>query len=121
MGLIEEHEGYALPNVRPILRELRRRIQALGKDVAEGETKQQRVRYSVVRIFAELKVQKKCVLVRFFDMGIPDPKGEVRHIPYAAKQNWQHDKEVRVRDVASVDYAMRFIEASYRSSLTRMP
>ena len=121
MTSFDEHLEYAEPHVRPILQELRQRILALDpKKIQEGITEQKRIRYSVNRIFAEVKVQKKLVLIRFFDMGLSDPEKLVRHIPYAASQGWQHDKEIRIDSMNLVDYAMQFVEASYRSAFTRM-
>lgn len=66
-----------------------------------------------------MKVQKKAILVRFFGMNVEDPKHLVTEIPKS--HGWQHDKEIRVESLEFVDYAMRFIEASYRSSLTNSP
>jgi hypothetical protein len=72
-----------------------------------------------LRQSGEVKVQKKLILVRFFDVGIPDPKNMVTHIPYAKKQNWRHDKEIRIDSLELVDYVMKFVEASYQSPRTR--
>lgn len=76
-------------------------------------TKHQRVAYSVERIFAEVKIQKKKILVRFFDTGVADPKNLVTEVP--ASHQWQHNKEIALDDPGLADYAMRFIEPSYRS------
>jgi predicted transport protein len=99
---------------------LQKRIKALDPrgGITEKSTPAQRVVYSVDRIFAEVKIQKRKILIRFFDMGVPDPLKLVRHIPYAKKQNWQHDKEIRIDSSKNVDYAMRFID---RSHLTHSP
>jgi predicted transport protein len=118
----EDHVAYADPSVRPVLRELRMRIKALdqnGRKITEQVTIHQRVAYSVARIFAELKVQKKRILVRFFGMNVPDPKNLVTKIP--ATHGWQHDKQIAVDSLDLIDYVMTFIEASYRSRLTTMP
>ncbi len=64
----EDHVAYTESALRPVLRELRRRILALGR-MEENVTLAQRITYSVARIFAEVKVQKKRILVRVFDMG----------------------------------------------------
>jgi hypothetical protein len=77
----DDHVAYAEPPIQPILRELRTRILALGPLVAENVTAAQRVAYSVARVFVEVKVQKKRVLVRFFGMGLPDPRAVVTDIP----------------------------------------
>jgi hypothetical protein len=84
-----------------------------------GSKRRQRIAYSVARVFAEIKVRKRKVLVRVFDMGVPDPRGIVADIP--AKHNWQHQKEIPIDSLELVDYAMPFVAASYRSSLTRSP
>jgi len=68
------------------------------------------------RIFAEVKVYKKLILVRFVDLSVPDPKKIVEHISYAKKHNWKLGNEIRVNSIQLVDYAMPFIEASYRDS-----
>jgi predicted transport protein len=79
----------------------------------------QRIAYSVTRVFAEVKVQKKRVLVRIFDTGSPDPKNLVADIPET--HGWQHQKEIPIDRVELVDYAMTFVTASYRSSLQDEP
>ena len=118
----EDHVAYVEAPLRPVLRELRKRIVALGQTgagkITEQVTKHQRVAYSVNRIFAELKVQKKRILVRFFGMGVPDPKNIVTGIP--ATHRWQHDKEIAIQNLELLDYGMPFIEASYHSHLTTM-
>ncbi|RMF11517.1 MAG: hypothetical protein D6763_02905 [Alphaproteobacteria bacterium] len=110
----EEHVSYTDPTIKPILRELRQRILALGPDIRENVTKQQRVAYSVNRIFVEVKVQKKRVLVRFFGRGLPDPKNRVTNIPQT--HGWTHNKEIAIANSDSLEYAMPFIKASYHSS-----
>jgi len=118
----EDHVAYPEAPLRPVLRELRRRIVALektgGRKITEQVTKHQRVAYSVNRIFAELKVQKKQILVRFFGMSVPDPKNIVTSIP--ATHRWQHDREIAVQNLELLDYGMPFIQASYHSHLTTM-
>ncbi|MCZ4088754.1 DGQHR domain-containing protein [Sinorhizobium psoraleae] len=57
-------------------------------------------------------MQKGCVLVRFFDRRIPDPERRVRHIEHARKNGWRHDKEIRLYELNTVEYAMPFISAS---------
>ena len=52
-------------------------------------------------------------------MRTPDPRRMVRHISYAQEHNWQDDKEIRIDRPELVDYAMIFIEASYRGCLTK--
>jgi predicted transport protein len=121
MMSFNDHLNFADPPIRPVLLELQRRTTALGPRVEEKVTDQRRITYSVARIFSEVKVQKKAILVRFFDMGLVDPRNLVRHIPYAQKQNWQHDKEIRVDNLGLVDYVMRFVEAAYNSRLTNSP
>jgi len=122
MVSINDHLAYADPPIRPTLLELQKRITALDpRKISENPTEQRRITYSVARIFAEVKVQKTKILVGFFDMGVSDPMKLVRHIPYAKNQNWQHDKEIRIDSLKAVDYAMRFVEASYRSHLTNSP
>jgi predicted transport protein len=118
MVSFEDHEKYTDATLRPVLRKLRERILALGR-MDENPTPAQRIAYSVGRIFAEVKVQKKRILVRVFDMGVADPKGIVTNIPGTHK--WQHQKQIPIDSVGLVDYAMPFIEASYRSSLTKNP
>ena len=118
----EDHVAYVDAPLRPVLRELRKRIAALdktgGRKMTEQVTKHQRVAYSVNRIFAEVKVQKKRILVRFFGMRIPDPKNIVTRIP--ATHRWQHDREIAITNLGLLDYAMPFIEDSYHSHLTTM-
>lgn len=63
----EDHVDYADPTIRPFLLELRARIKSFdgGKGkIKEKMTKHQRVAYRVAQIFAEVKVQKKRILVR---------------------------------------------------------
>ena len=115
----DDHVAYTEPAIRPVLRELRTRITALDRRVAEKVTMHQRIAYSIARVFAEVKVQKKRVLVRVFDTGKPDPKNIVGDIPKT--HGWQHQKEIPIDRVELVDYAMTFVTASYRSSLQDEP
>ncbi|MCC6982661.1 MAG: hypothetical protein IT535_05275 [Bauldia sp.] len=115
MATFEDHLAWTEPNTRPILLELRKRILEVSPRIIENITKSQRITYSLARIFAEIKVQKKRVLVRFFDAGLADPEGIV--VPIPGTHGWQHDKEVRIERLNQVEYAMRFIEASFRSLL----
>jgi hypothetical protein len=78
-----------------------------------------RIAYSIARVFAEVKVQKKRALVRVFDTGTPDPKHIVGDIPKT--HGWQHQKEIPIDRVELVDYVMTFVTASYRSSLQGEP
>jgi predicted transport protein len=115
----EDHVAYADAPLRPVLRELRRRIYSLGGgEITEKVTRHQRVAYGVNRIFLEVKVQKKRLLLRFFGTKIPDPRNVVTDIPDT--HGWQHDKEMAVEELTSLDYAMPFIVASYNSNLARM-
>jgi predicted transport protein len=119
MALFEDHRSYAEANIRPVLDELRGRITRLSFKVKEKPTRAQRIAYSVARVFAEVKIQKTRILVRVFDMGIPDPRGIVIDIPGTHK--WQHQKEIPINSLELVGYAMPFIVASYKSSLTTSP
>ncbi len=65
------------------------------------------------RDFCEVKVQKKRILVRVFDVDVTDPKGIVTNIP--ATNRWQYQKEIPVDCMELVDYAIRFVVASYHS------
>lgn len=116
MGLIEEHISYADPNLRPVLKRVMDRIKELDERVIERPTPAQRIVYLVDLIFAEVKVQKKCILVRIFDTDTPDPKRQIRHIEHASKNGWQHDKVIRLENLEMVEYAMPFIKASFRAS-----
>jgi predicted transport protein len=119
MASFDDHVAYTQPAIRPVLRELRTRITALDRRIKENVTVHQRIAYSVARVFAEVKVQKKRVLVRVFETGSPDPKNLVVDIP--KKHGWQHQKEIPIDTVELVDYAMTFVAASYRSSLQHQP
>ncbi|WOS65838.1 DGQHR domain-containing protein [Sinorhizobium fredii] len=112
MDLIEDHIAYAEPHIRRILFGLRAAIRGLDPRIIERATPAQRIVYLIDRIFAEVKVQKRCVLVRFFDRGVPDPERKVRHVEHAQKNGWQHDKEIRLYDLNAVDYAVQFISAA---------
>jgi len=110
-----DHLAYAEPPIRPVLAELRKRIMALDRTkrrVKETVTTERRIAYSVASIFAEVKVQKKKILVRFFEMGVSDPKNLVTDI---TKYKWAWPNQIAVDSVTLVDYAMAFVEASYRS------
>lgn len=112
----QDHIAYADPPIQPLLRQLRTRIIGLEqaeRTITERVIKHQRIAYSVDRVFAEVKVQKKRVLVRFFGAGVDDPKNLVTDVP--ATHQWQHDKEIALDSPRLIDYAMRFIELSYRS------
>lgn len=113
MTLVAEHIAYADPRVQPVLLTLLAEIRRLDSRIIERATPAQRIVYLIGCIFAEVKVQKTCVLVRFFDQSIPDPMQRVRHIEHARKNGWRHDKEVRLYELNDVDYAMRFISASF--------
>ncbi|MEX0955028.1 MAG: DGQHR domain-containing protein [Rhizobiaceae bacterium] len=117
MTLIEQHISYAEPELRPVLTELRSRIMQLHAGIVERATAAQRLVYLVDRIFAEVKVQKNRVLVRVFANDTPDPKRLLRHIDHAAKNGWQHDKELHIEDLSALEEGMPFIEASLRVSL----
>lgn len=112
MGLIDDHVAYAEPDIRPVLLGLRSAIRGLDPRIVERATPAQRIVYLIDRIFAEVKVQKGCVLVRFFDRGVPDPERRVRHIEHARKNGWQHDKEIRLYELNTLNYAMQYISAS---------
>ena len=113
----EDHLEYANPPIQPVLVYLRGRIKALGR-MGEKVTKKERIAYDVERDFCEVKVQKERILVRVFDTGLSDPKGIVADI---RRHGWPHEKEVPVNSKDLVDYAIPFIEASYRSSRARQP
>lgn len=119
----EDYVAYTDPAIQPILQELQKRIRSLRPPdnvrIKEKPTKHQRIAYSVSRIFAEVKVQKKRILIRFFGSSLPDPRNLITVIP--ATHKWQHEKEMAVTDRASLDYVMPHIEASYRSHLTTLP
>jgi predicted transport protein len=87
--------------------------------MGEKVTKKQRIAYDVERDFCEVKVQKQRILVRVFDMGVSDPKGIVTDIP--PSNQWVYEKEIPIDSKELVDYAIPFIEASYRSSRARIP
>jgi len=70
-------------------------------------------------VFTEVKVQKKRVLVRFFGTGVADPKNLVTTVPET--HQWQHDKEIALDSPSLLDYAMTFIERSYKSHLATLP
>ncbi|TKB20432.1 MAG: hypothetical protein E5V75_05025 [Mesorhizobium sp.] len=55
----------------------------LDRRIVERATPAQRIVYLVDRIFAEVKVQKKRVLVRVFAADTPDPKRLLHHIGHA--------------------------------------
>ncbi|WP_315924096.1 DGQHR domain-containing protein [Mesorhizobium sp. SP-1A] len=117
MTPVEQHISYAEPQIRPVLTELRSRILRLDGRIVERATSAQRIVYFVDRIFAEVKVQKKRVLVRVFATDTPDPKGLLHHIGHAAKNGWQHDKELHLEDLSAIEDGMSFIEASLQLSL----
>jgi predicted transport protein len=114
----EDHVDYADPPIRPVLRKLRAGILRLGR-MGEKVTREQRIAYENERDFCEVKVQKRQVLVRVFNTGLPDPKGIVTDIPKS--HGWQCEKEIPIDTLELVDYVMPFIEASYRSSRAKMP
>jgi predicted transport protein len=118
----EEHIAYADPEIRPVLRQLRAKLVSLGggtRAVREKVTKHQRVAYSVAQIFAEVKVQKKRILIRFFGTNQADPRRLVTSIPVT--HGWQHDKEIAVSSPDLLDYALPFIDASFRSNRSTLP
>nr|WP_157776560.1 DGQHR domain-containing protein [Nitratireductor aquibiodomus] len=93
----------------------------LDERIVELATPAQRIVYLVDRIFAEVKIQKKRVLVRVFDTATPDPRGLLHHIAHAAKNGWQHDKELHLEDFSNIVEGMPFIEASLRLSVAGIP
>ena len=86
MPSFEDHLNYAEPPIRPVLVYLRGRIKGLGP-MGEKVTSKQRIAYEVERDFCEVKVQKKRILARVFNMGVLDPKGIVTDIPRS--HDWQ--------------------------------
>ena len=77
-SLKRAHVAYADPEIRPALQELRAKLRGLdggAGTISEKVTKHQRVAYSVAQIFAEVKVQKKRVLIRFFGTTCPTLEG----------------------------------------------
>ncbi|MDR6759222.1 putative transport protein [Mycoplana sp. BE70] len=117
MGFLEDHIAYAEPQIRRVLLGIRWRILNLDRRVKERATPAQRIGYHFGRIFAEVKVQKKCVLVRVFDCGVPDPKHLLQHIEYAKKNGWQHDKQIRLQEMQEIAPAMPFVEASLKRAM----
>jgi predicted transport protein len=111
----EDHIAYAEPTVRPILHELRRRVTALGPMIEENVTPAQRITYRLDHDFVEIKVQKKRLLIRVSDNGVPDPLNIAASIPKS--DGWRHDAELAIYAVDLVDYVMPFIAASYRREL----
>ncbi|MBB2832309.1 UNVERIFIED_ORG: hypothetical protein GGD51_002438 [Rhizobium esperanzae] len=89
----------------------------LDRRVKEGATAQKRLTYEIERIFAEVKVWKRYVLVRFYDCPVPDPLQMVRYIDHAQKNGWKHEKEMRLYDIQAIDYLMPFLAASLRKSM----
>jgi predicted transport protein len=88
--------------------------------MGEKITSKQRIAYEVERDFCEVKVQKERILARVFDMGVADPRGIVTDI--APSHKWQHQKEIPIDSKELVvDYAVPFIEASYKSSRAKQP
>ena len=118
MPSFEDHVDYADPPIRPMLRKLKAGIIRLGP-MREKVTTAQRIAYERERDFCEVKVQKRRVLVRLFNTGLPDPKGIATDIPKS--HDWQYEKEIPIDTLELVDYVMPFIEASYRSSRAKMP
>ena len=114
----EDHVDYADPPIQPVLRKLRAGIIGLGR-MREKVTPARRIAYENERDFCEVKIQKKRVLVRVFNTGLPDPKGIVTDIPKS--HGWQYEKEIPIASLQLIDYVMPFIEASYRSSRAKMP
>lgn len=117
MPRFEDHLEYANPPLRPVLKYLRDRIKALGW-MGEKVTAEQRIAYDVERDFCEMKVQKSRILVRVFNVGVPDPKGIVTDI---RSKKWVYQSEIPVDSKELVDYAIPFVEASYRSPRAREP
>jgi predicted transport protein len=118
MPSFEDHVDYADPPIQPVLRKLRAGIIGLGR-MREKVTPARRIAYENERDFCEVKIQKKRVLVRVFNTGLPDPKGIVTDIPKS--HGWQYEKEIPIASLQLIDYVMPFIEASYRSSRAKMP
>jgi predicted transport protein len=119
MVSFEDHVAYAEPAIQPVLRELRTRITALDPRVTEKVTERQRIAYRIASVFVEVKIQKKKVLARVFDTGLPDSKNIVVDIPRT--HGWQHQKEISIDRLELVEYAMTFVAASYRESLQDKP
>ena len=120
MVLFEDHLAHTEPAIQLVLRELRTRISGLDRLVTESVTAHRRIAYSVVRVFAEVKIQKKKrVLVRVFDAGLPDSKNLVVDIPEL--HGWSHQKQISIDRIELVDYAMAFVAASYQASLQDQP
>jgi predicted transport protein len=118
MVTFEDHVDYANPSIQPVLRYLRAQIRGLGR-IGEKVTSKQRIAYDVERDFCEVKVQKERILVRVFNTGMPDPKGIITDIPKS--HGWQFEKEIPIDSKQLVDYAIPFVEASYRSSRANTP
>jgi predicted transport protein len=121
MVSFDDHVAYAELPIRPVLHELRSRINALdtfGRAIKEGVTPKQRITYRVDHIFVELKVQKKRILIRFFRTGVADPRNLVKDIPDT--HGWQHENEIAIDSLDQIDYAMKFIESSYLSPRATM-
>ena len=68
-------------------------IIGLGR-MREKVTPARRIAYENERDFCEVKIQKKRVLVRVFNTGLPDPKGIVTDIPKS--HGWQYEKEIPI-------------------------
>jgi predicted transport protein len=112
------HVAYTEPSVRPVLHELRRRITALGPGIKENVTAKQRITYGLAHAFVEIKVQKEKILVRVHDTGLAEPQGIGKKFDKKDRR-WSHDLELSVDTIDRADYAMPFVEASYRRELSR--
>ena len=110
---------HANPSIQPVLRRLRGRIRGLGPRMREKVTSKTRISYEVERDFCEVRVQKERILVRVFNTGMRDPKGVITDIPKS--HGWQFEKEIPIDSEQLVDYAIPFVEASYRSSRANIP
>jgi predicted transport protein len=109
---------HANPSIQPVLLHLRGRIRGLGR-MGEKVTSKTRISYEVERDFCEVRVQRERILVRVFNTGKPDPKGIITDIPKS--HGWQFQKEIPIDSKQLVDYAIPFVEASYRSSRANIP
>ena len=110
----EDHLAYTDSLHQKMLLELRRRVLALDRRIKETVTPGNRIAYGLGQIFVEVKVQRSTLKIHFRDGVFRDPEKRIQAIPKS--HGWGPLKNrFDIEKPEDTDYAMRLIEAAFRS------
>lgn len=112
---MEYHLSRGTEATNAIFRELRRLILTTDDDISERFTEEY-IAYYTTRNFAEVKINKTCVMLYLFSSGkLHDPSGKVEDVP----ENYDYplNKRIRLESLDDVKYAGYIARQSYIATL----